>query len=142
MDITFASRRQTHHNNIGVLSDADLWQGHARLTVRARGPRQQIDAGAVTAPASHNERQIMQDTTTTGVVLDELRRYEAGARGSSDIHEGVYGRRNPSDDENADRYKRYADEIERLAALAENPKCEHGMGLVDLCKFAEGIANS
>lgn len=33
-------------------------------------------------------------------------------------------------------------EVERLASLTENPKCEHGMALDDLCKFADDIANS
>lgn len=36
-------RRQTQHTNVGVLSDADMFQAHARLTVRARGPQRQHD---------------------------------------------------------------------------------------------------
>lgn len=39
MNTTFTCRRQTQHSNVGVLSDADLWSSHGRLTVRARDPR-------------------------------------------------------------------------------------------------------
>lgn len=31
MSTTPIRRRSTHHNNIGVLSDADQWQSHGRL---------------------------------------------------------------------------------------------------------------
>lgn len=30
MNSTFVRRRHTHHNNVGVLSDADQWQSHGR----------------------------------------------------------------------------------------------------------------
>lgn len=30
MSIALTCRRQTHHNNVGVLSDADQWMAHGR----------------------------------------------------------------------------------------------------------------